>query len=197
MSMLISVLLRYPYLFHVNRCLVRFKNVVVMYPRLVTLVTNLRLWFDQWTTGISSSPPTFDNPFQNVDGPVRDLLVSTLKEKVKRLESIVNRELGKETRSGPRKNPLSGRDGPSNEGLVAALHSTYDPPGDQRLDGPRHDNDFVDIYDIRIAPTHQELMCRAQPFLPASLFQAPHPCPADSMERLLDVQFRLLREELT
>ena len=102
--MFISVLLWYPYLFHANRCLVRFKNLVVMYPHLITLVTNLCLWFDQWTTGISSSLPTFDNPFQNVDGPVRDLLVSTLKEKVKHLESIVNRELGKETQSGPHKN---------------------------------------------------------------------------------------------
>ena len=168
-----------------------------MYPRLVTLVTNLRLWFDRWTTGIFSSPPTFDNPFQGVEGPVRDLLVNALREKVNRLEAIVNRELGKQTRSNSRRNALGGPDGPSNEGLVAALHSTYDPPGDLRLDGPRHDNDFVDIYDIRVAPTHQELMSRAQPFLPANFFDAPHPAPANSMQRLLDVQFRLLREELT
>ncbi|KAF8128159.1 hypothetical protein EV363DRAFT_1585143 [Boletus edulis] len=180
-----------------DECLVRFKNAVAMYPRLVTLVTNLRLWFDQWTTGIFSSPPTFDNPFQNIQGPVRDLLVNALKEKVNRLESIVNRELGKETRSNSRKNAPSGQDGSSNEGLIAALHSTYDPPGDLREEGSRHDNDFVDIYDIRVAPTHQELLCRAQPFLPVSLFDAPHPAPADSMQRLLDVQFRLLREELT
>lgn len=164
------------------------------YPRLVTLVTNLRLWFDQWSTGVFSSPVTFDNPFQSIEGPVRDLLVNALREKVNRLESIVNRELGKETRSSSRKNAPGG---PSNEGLLAALHSTYDPPGDLRLDGRRHDNDFVDIYDIRVAPTHQELMCRVQPFLPASMFDAPHPAPAESIQRLLDVQFRLLREELT
>ncbi|KAG8218137.1 hypothetical protein J3R82DRAFT_3674 [Butyriboletus roseoflavus] len=164
---------------------------------LVSLVTNLARWFDQWTTGISSSPPTFDNPFQGIEGPVRDLLVNTLREKVKRLESIVNRELGKETRSSSRRNAPGASNASSNEGLVAALHSSYDPPGDLRLDGPRHDNDSVDIYDIRIAPTHEELMCRVKPFLPASLFPAPHPAPADSMQRLLDVQFRLLREELT
>ncbi|KAI9456882.1 hypothetical protein HD554DRAFT_1839076 [Boletus coccyginus] len=180
-----------------DECLVRFKNAVAMYPRLVTLVTNLRLWFDQWTTGIFSSPPTFDNPFQGIEIPVRDLLVNSLREKVNRLESIVNRELGKETRSDSRRNVLGGQDRTSNEGLVAALHSTYDPPGDLRPDGPRHDNDFVDIHNIRVAPTHEELMCRVQPFLPASLFDAPHPAPAESMQRLLDGQFRLLREELT
>lgn len=168
-----------------------------MYPRLVSLVANLRLWFDQWTAGISSSPPTFDNPFQGIEGPVSELLVNTLREKVKRLESIVNRELGKETRSSSRRNGLDAPNAPSNEGLVAALHGTYDPPGDLRSDGPRHDNDFVDVDNIRIAPTHEELMCRVKPFLPASLFPAPHPAPADSMQRLLDIQFRLLREELT
>jgi hypothetical protein len=170
---------------------------VANYPRLVTLVTNLRLWFDQWITGISTSSPTFDNPFQNVAGPVRDLLVNELKERIKRLESIVNREVGKETRLDYGKNALGGLNRASNEGLVAALHSNYDPPGDLRLDGPRHDNDFVDICDIRVAPTHEELMCPLQPFLPANLFDAPHPAPADSMQRLLDTQFRLLREELT
>ncbi|KAG6369977.1 hypothetical protein JVT61DRAFT_12613 [Boletus reticuloceps] len=128
-------------------CLVRFTNAVAMYPRLVTLVKNLRIWFDQWTTGIFLSPPTFDNPFQNIQGPVR--------------------KLGKETRSNSRKNAPGGEDGSSNEGLIAALHSTYDPPGGLREEGPRHDNDFVDIIcDIRVAPTHQELLCRAQPFLP-------------------------------
>ncbi|KAI9460073.1 hypothetical protein HD554DRAFT_1598622 [Boletus coccyginus] len=180
-----------------DECLVRFKNAVAMYPRLISLVTNLRLWFDQWTTGIFSSPPTFDDPFQNIETPVRDLLVNALREKVNRLESIVNRELGKETRSGSRRNGPGGQDGISNEGLIAALHGTYDPPGELRPDGPRHDNDFVDIYNIRVAPTHEELMCRTQPFLPASLYDAPHPAPADSMPRLLDGQFRLLREELT
>lgn len=182
---------------YIHRCLVRFKNAVAMYPRLVTLVTNLRIWFDQWSFGISLSPPTFDNPFQGIATPVRDLLINTLREKVNRLESIVNRELRKETRSSACKNVLSVQNGPSNEGLVAALHSSYDPPGNLRLEGPRHDNDSVDIYDIRVAPTHQELMCRIQPFLPASLFDAPHPAPVDSMQRLLDIQFRLLREELT
>ncbi|KIJ68146.1 hypothetical protein HYDPIDRAFT_107807 [Hydnomerulius pinastri MD-312] len=178
-------------------CLVRFKNAVALYPRLATMVTNLRSWFDQWTAGISSSPPTFDDPFQGIQPPVRDLLVSAIREKIDRLGSIVDRELGKESRSGCQKATATHQKGTSNEGVIAALHSSYDPPGLLRPEGPRHDNDYVDIYDIRVAPTHEELMCRTPPYLPASLFDAPHPAPAESMQRLLDVQFRLLREELT
>ena len=40
-------------------------------------------------------------------------------------------------------------------------------------------------------------MCQTQPFLLASLFDAPHLFQADSMQRLLDIQYCLLREELT
>ena len=109
---------------------------MALYPCLVPLVTNLHLWFNQWSSGALSSPPTFDNPFQNIQELVRDLLVSSLKEKVIHLESIVNCELEKKTRLSSHKNALGGQDGHLNEGLVAALHGTYDPPGDLRLEGP-------------------------------------------------------------
>ena len=114
----------------------RFKNVVALYPCLVPLVTNLHLWFNQWSSGALSSLLTFDNPFQNIQELVHDLLISSLKEKVICLESIVNHKLEKETHSSSRKNALGSRDGHSNEGLVAALHGTYDPPGDLRPEGP-------------------------------------------------------------
>ncbi|KAI9460071.1 hypothetical protein HD554DRAFT_2028943 [Boletus coccyginus] len=94
-----------------------------MYPRLVTLVKNLRLWFDQWTTGISSSSPTFDDPFQSVAAPVRNLLVNALREKVNRLESIVNRELDRESRSNSHRNVLGGRDETSISSLIRCVFS--------------------------------------------------------------------------
>ena len=82
-------------------------------------------------------------------------------------------------------------------GSVAALHNAYEGPGAARPEGPRHDNDYINIADIQIAPTHAELTSPLHPFLPANLFGAPHPLPPESMEQLLDIQFRLLREELT
>lgn len=79
---------------------------------------------------------------------------------------------------------------------VDQLAMTYIGPGTHRADGPRHNNDHVDIKDIRIAPTHEELTTDIPPYLPYNIPGAPHPYPPSSMQHLLDVHFRLLREEL-
>jgi hypothetical protein len=83
------------------------------------------------------------------------------------------------------------------QALTSRLNHTYEPPGTLRDGGaPRHDNDFTDIRDIRIAPTHEELLCPLPPYLPVFLPTAPHHLPVNSMQRHLDIQFRLLREEM-
>jgi hypothetical protein len=180
-----------------NRFLIRFKNAVATYPRLAPLVVKLNQWFDTWYTAATATPPSFDNPLRNLQPTVRDLVVGTIKEKITRLVSIVEREQGKLINSDQKERKSSSRKGASQEGLIAALHTSYEGPGNCRAEGPRHDNDFEDIYDIRIAPTHAELMSRLPPYLPANLYDAPHTAPPESMQRLLDIQFRLLREELT
>ncbi|KAG1904255.1 uncharacterized protein F5891DRAFT_1206968, partial [Suillus fuscotomentosus] len=172
--------------------LIRFKNAVATYPRLAPLVMNLQKWFVEWKTGVHANPPLFNNFLGGLQPTVRDLIVQNLNEKIHKLVSIVEREQGKEIR--PDRQTKSA---PSNEGILAALHSTYQGPGALREGGARHDNDLKNISDIRVAPTHDELMCRIPPFLPVNFFGAPHPAPMESIERLLDIQFRLLREELT
>jgi len=83
------------------------------------------------------------------------------------------------------------------QAFTSRLTNTYEPPGTLRDGGtPRHDNDFTDIPDIRIAPTHEELLCPLPPYLPVFLPMAPHHLPVNSMQRHLDIQFRLLREEM-
>ncbi|PKY21705.1 hypothetical protein RhiirB3_525223 [Rhizophagus irregularis] len=72
---------------------------------------------------------------------------------------------------------------------------TYDPPGELSKYGKRHDNDFVEISKISIIPTKEEILCERLPFLPSSLRYALHFLP-DGPARLLDTQFRLLREDL-
>jgi hypothetical protein len=128
---------------------------------------------------------------------VRDLIIGTIKETINRLVSIVEREQGKQAPTDRTAHQFSSRKAISQEGVIAALHMRYEGPGNLRAEGPRHDNDFEDIYDIRTAPTHAELMCRTPPYLPANFYGAPHPAPPESMQRLLDIQYRLLREELT
>lgn len=183
-----------------GRCLTRFKNAVALYPRLASLVRNLRGWVSTWIEGISAVPPLFDDPFRNANTAARDHITSHLTSKIDRLLAIVDREQAKVDRQQDRADSTLGsfaqRPG-RNEGIIAALHTAYEGPGETRRDGPRHDNDHLEIDQIRIAPTHQELISPLSPFLPANLWDAPHPLPSESMERLLDIQFRLLREELT
>lgn len=156
----------------------------------------LRQCFDDWCTGITATPPLFSDPLKQLQPAVRDLIIGTIKETINRLVSIVEREQGKLAPTD-RTAHQSSRKGASQEGVIAALHMSYEGPGNIRAEGPRHDNDFEDIYDIRTAPTHSELMCRIPPYLPANFYEAPHPAPPESMQRLLDIQYRLLREELT
>ena len=82
------------------------------------------------------------------------------------------------------------------DGTIEAFWNDYSGSGSLCPGGPRHDNEFLNIGQIRIAPTREELVCREQPLLPANIYGAPHPFPPDSMERHLDIHFRLLREEL-
>ncbi|GBC01063.1 hypothetical protein RclHR1_04050006 [Rhizophagus clarus] len=71
---------------------------------------------------------------------------------------------------------------------------TYDPPGELSKYGKRHDNDFVEISQISIIPTNDEILCERPPFLPSFRYSL-HFLP-DGAARLLDTQFRLLREDL-
>ncbi|CAG8837001.1 2702_t:CDS:2, partial [Racocetra persica] len=77
-----------------------------------------------------------------------------------------------------------------------ALLIDYDPPGELSENGPRHDNDFSEISKISIIPTKNEVLCDRDPFLPTTnMDDSLHHLPKGA-ERLLDTQFRLLREDM-
>ncbi|KAF5326320.1 hypothetical protein D9611_000022 [Ephemerocybe angulata] len=180
-------------------CLTRFKNAVATYPRLVPLVEHLQQWVELWVSKVTSRPPTFvDSKFVASSPETREFIISHLRDKTQRLLTITEREQRKESRAADRlaEKPWAQS---SNEGVVSALNILYKDAGlgSLRPTGPRHDNDLDNISDIRIAPTEEELICETAPYLPANFFEAPHHEPAESMERLLDIQFRLLREEGT
>jgi len=67
--------------------------------------------------------------------------------------------------------------------------------GELAKDGPRHDNDFAEIAKISIIPTQQEVLSEKLPFIPSCVPDAPHFLPKGG-QRLLDSQFRLLREDM-
>ncbi|KAF9106327.1 hypothetical protein BGX27_009208 [Mortierella sp. AM989] len=72
----------------------------------------------------------------------------------------------------------------------------YDPPGNLSKDGPRHDNDELDISNIKLLPTQSEIVCSRLPFLPTNgVHDAPHFLP-HGWRRQLDTHFRLYREDM-
>ncbi|KAF8639511.1 hypothetical protein AX17_001416 [Amanita inopinata Kibby_2008] len=178
-------------------CLTRFKNAISVYPEMTPTVRKLQVWLDAWIEGIMATPPKFnDSSLNNIS--TRDHILSHLRGRVRSVTAIIDREQArldrqrKDTKASPMATHI-----PSHEGLLAMIDSTYDGPGDLSKSGSRHDNDFSDIYDIRTAPTHGELVCTREPYLPVNIFGAPHHLPSESMQKLLDIQFRLLREEFT
>ncbi|KAF8629392.1 hypothetical protein AX15_003447 [Amanita polypyramis BW_CC] len=179
-------------------CTTRFKNAISTHPQITHTIKKLQSWLDAWVRATKEDPPKFDNVFGN-NFIARNHIIEHISKKVQLVVDIVDREQSRMERQQARSiqlNQISGPSSGSQEGLAAMLHTTFDGPGDLSLDGSRHDNDAIEIREIRIAPTHEELICRKQPFLPANFFEAPHHLLPDSMERLLDIQFRLLREEL-
>ncbi|KAI9142789.1 hypothetical protein BKA69DRAFT_1113975 [Paraphysoderma sedebokerense] len=71
----------------------------------------------------------------------------------------------------------------------------YPPPQDVTPPGGRHDNDPFEYTQIKIIPTHNEILCRKTPAVPFNNFRARHWLP-HGPRRLLDTHFRLLREDM-
>ena len=141
---------------------------------------------------------TFEDDLARVPGTIRDHIIRYLKGNMDLVVKIAEREHGVIDHSMKGGGFSSGQDAPKEqlEALIGVLDIIYEGPGSLHPNGPRHDNDFIDISDIAIAPTEQELRCTIPPYLPANIPKAPHPHPPESIERCLDIQFRLLREEL-
>lgn len=158
---------------------------------------NLAEWLDDWAKDVCSTQPQFKDSFIKWSTKDKHFLINRLQKSLAALVEVVERVEGVTIR---RKRLLCdelARGALKDKALIDALTMTFEGPGHLRRDGPRHDNDFQDITDISIVPTHSEICSSVDPFLPANIPGAPHHLPQHSMSRLVDIQFRLLREELT
>lgn len=181
----------------VYRYCTRFKTAVSRHPEFSPLINKLGGWFKVWSEDIQSANPTFNDTLATVDIRNREFTIKQLRRSLETLEDVVNRAERATRRVTERPKELHSRNMvEAQRASLINLSLSYEGPGELREDGPRHDNDFESIADIRIAPTHDELCSPLAPFLPANFPGAPHHLPPQSMERLLDIQFRLLREEL-
>lgn len=177
------------------RYLTRFKQATSTNPEVRDVVERVADWFDDWATAIRSDPP-FDDECATYEESKKTLIIDNLRRDKERILRIVRYG---HTQTIRHEEPQARQQPSTIEGLIASLQRNcdYDGPGERRELGPRHDNDHIDIEMIRVAPTHAELLCEDDPYLPGNFFEAPHFRDSRSVERLLDVQFRLLREELT
>ncbi|KAK0199718.1 hypothetical protein DFS33DRAFT_1398406 [Desarmillaria ectypa] len=169
----------------------RFKHAINNHPDIVVFVGNLVRWYDEWARLIATS--SFDD---SIDPTVQRLTLEQIKESISRLDAIVKREHANAERRRRPAQPQGPREDHRTQALQAQLIQTYDGPGTLRLLGPRHSNDHRDIADIHIVPTHDEMISASLPYIPVNRPDAPHHLAPNSMERHLDIQFRLLREEL-
>ncbi|TRM69481.1 hypothetical protein BD626DRAFT_12882 [Schizophyllum amplum] len=174
-------------------CLSRFKTAPVEHPTLLPLVRKLERWMETWSSRVSAVPPTFEDDFAKKDAPARNHVLTHIRGKLERLVLVGKREQAKiDAAQKPSDAPAQRvTDAYRDEGLLAALYTSH------KGAGHRHDNDHEDIGQIRVAPTHDELLCPQAPFLPANIYDAPHHLPVGTMDRHVDIGFRLLREELT
>ncbi|KAF8316395.1 hypothetical protein DL93DRAFT_2193459 [Clavulina sp. PMI_390] len=169
-----------------DRYISRFKNAIATNPRIVELIEDLHDKFMAWQGALPQSAALTPS-----DEIWRNRVHSFISEKgIQRLMKMIGRTTVTE------RAPQARRALNTTAALVDNLRLTYVGPGVERPGGPRHDNDHVDIHDIKIAPTEDELNCVDPPYLPYNVCGAPHSYPPNSMQRLLDIHFRLLREEL-
>ena len=93
-------------------------------------------------------------------------------------------------------NALSSRPRASRASPDQSPFDEDDLPGSLSKLGPRHDNDFHDIRQIRVLPTTDEILSVRSPYMPSQGGQNPHflrPGPS----RLIDTLFRQLRYDGT
>ncbi|CAE6467693.1 unnamed protein product [Rhizoctonia solani] len=182
--------------YDIHRYLTRFKDAPIANPSVREFTEQIVAWFDEWLVALDSKPP-FQDEFTTYNEEQREFLIENLRRDKERILRIIQRGQTVVVNNDVQASYQVPSD--ADPGLVAALERIfdYDGPGELCETGPRHDNDHAEIELIRVAPTRGELLCEDEPYLPANFFEAPHFHEPRSVERLMDIQFRLLREELT
>ncbi|WRT66625.1 uncharacterized protein IL334_003584 [Kwoniella shivajii] len=160
---------------------------------LLNLINGLPILFERWAADILCSAFCFEDDIVTQALSTRNSVVSETTHVLSRLEKIVDRVQGKLVRHLPTSD-TSNETHIANQITLVHLERDYVPPGHMRSNGPRHDNDHSAIQYIEALPTHAELVCDVPPYVPANITSAPHHLAAGTMDRRLDVLFRMLRE---
>ncbi|GAA5831211.1 hypothetical protein JCM5353_007381 [Sporobolomyces roseus] len=170
----------------------RFTDVIVRTPRVQGLVDMIATSFETYANAVVIVGETSFDIVPSEDPQHRRFVIDGLRRSIETLRKTIER-----TQAVPFiaavPTPLSSS-APSAAAL-ATLQRLFQPPGELRTQGARHDNDHASIKDIAILPTHLELLSRDPAFVPSNLPEGPHHLPNPSMHRQIDIIFRLLRED--
>ncbi|KAL1409923.1 hypothetical protein Q8F55_003922 [Vanrija albida] len=165
----------------------RFPSAPIVHPSSQIFVTFLSDSYSKWEAAINSG--TFRDPLSNKDPYERRLILDRIHKEIQLVTATVSQ--GQPTKAHAPASRLTTLP----LGLLARVARDYDGPGKSSPDGPRHDNDHESIAQIKVVPTAAELVAKREPYLPANSPGAKHHLPPESMDKLFDVQFRLLRAD--
>ncbi|KAJ1299739.1 hypothetical protein OPQ81_007327 [Rhizoctonia solani] len=181
----------------ISEYLTRYKEASITNPGVHDFTKQIVQWFDEWVLALRANPP-FQDECTTYEEERREFMIDNLRRDKEQLLNKIRREHNVLVIHNQAQMSFETPEDAA-PGLIAALERVfdYDGPGDLCMTGPRHDNDHAEIEMIQVAPTSDELLYEADRYLPANFFEAPHFYDPRSVERLLDIQFRLLREELT
>lgn len=179
---------------HVNRYLARFDKALIAHGSSLTdLVSGVRTAFATYSKDVRSTSPTFTDQVSAMSPQNRNYVISEAAREFQRLAEIIDRVQGRRAQAHPQRS-VGDQLSRENAMAIVKLRQLYEEPGHFRRLGPRHDNDHASISDIALLPTHAELVSEIPPYLPGNVASAPHHLGVGTMERQLDVVFRLLRE---
>ncbi|GMK56414.1 hypothetical protein CspeluHIS016_0302540 [Cutaneotrichosporon spelunceum] len=176
-----------PIISMLNEYVIRFRHAPTHHPELVDFVSDLKRLFDAWADRVLSA--TNKDPLAKRPLDQTSAIIGCVRKNLHELTLRVENTLPKFEAV-----TYSGRSGPS-VGLLATIEREYDGPGELSTEGPRHSNDHVHIRDIKVPPTGDEMISVRRPYLPINIAGAKHHLPHDSMAKLLDIHFRLLRAD--
>jgi hypothetical protein len=139
-----------------TRYLARIKDVAALRLEVPPLINTLSTCFMKWSTEASQSRLRREDAITTAASQVSDLFVEHLGKLIEKICNIARRDQAK----------YSSEDTTITAAIQSlsiassSLHRVYEGPG-----RGRHDNDFARIEDIRIVPTHQELVAEKVRFL--------------------------------
>lgn len=170
----------------------RYRTAPTVHPGLQEFASFLHARFEDWATILAASQTQFRDQMATQSAADKKAIIAAIRKTMNLMAETVVQALP-QAGTAPKRSIVHG----SSLGLIATIQREYDGPGDLSEKGPRHDNDHADIRDISIPSSAQEMVAQRDPYLPANIPGARHHLPDDSMAKIPDIQFRLLRADMT